>query len=411
MIDLNLLRTDPKRFKTLLHIKDPQFPVEKLIALDQEVRELRQSVEDLRNKKNELAIQAKSGITEKIRAESKQVGVILKEQESKLEISEKQFRDLHLSTPNLPLSEVPEGGKPHNKVVREWGKKPTFSFPIKHHLDLMEQLGWVDFATATKITGSNFALYKNEGASLVYALTRFMQKHNYARGFNLMLPPVMVNEKSLEVSGNFPKFRQEVYHIPQDNLYLSPTAEVGLVNMYRDMIAEESDLPIRNMAWTSCFRREAGNYGAHERGLIRIHQFEKVELVSICQPEESENELDLMVACAESILQKLNLHYRVSLLAAQDMSFQAAKTYDIEVWLPGQNCYYEVSSASNCTDFQARRGLIRYKKAGDKKSQLTHTLNASSLALPRLMVALIETYQQKDGSINIPDILKHEGIL
>ncbi len=411
MIDLSMLREQPERFIARVREKDPSFPAEKLIALDSQMREMKTAVETLRSKKNELALLAKTGITDDIRDQSKQIGSDLKTKLIALEKVEEDFKQLYLSTPNLPLSDIPVGGKEKNKMVKEWGEKPSFNFPIKHHVDLMEKLGWIDFETAAKIAGSNFALYKNESVSLLYALTRFMLKQNKEHGFNLMLPPVIVNEKSLETSGNFPKFKDEVYSIPADKLYLSPTAEVGLVNMYRDEIIDYEKLPIRNMAWTSCFRREAGNYGAHERGLIRIHQFEKVELVSLCNPEESRDELERMVSCAESILQKLKLHYRISLLASQDMSFQAAQTFDIEVWLPGQKSYYEVSSASNCTDFQARRGLMRFRSPEDKKIHLVHTLNASSLALPRLMVALVETYQQADGSIKIPDILKDEGIL
>jgi seryl-tRNA synthetase len=212
------------------------------------------------------------------------------------------------------------------------------------------------------------------------------------------------------VASNFPKFKDQVYAVPADNLYLTPTSEVNLSNIYRDTILPLEKLPIRMTAWTSCFRREAGGYGAQERGLIRIHQFEKVELYSLCAPEDSFNEQDKMLACAESILQKLGLHYRVSLLAGQDCSFASAKTYDLEVWLPGQKAYYEVSSISNCTDFQARRGHIRYKKSHDGKPTLVHTLNGSSLALSRLMVAIMEVYQQADGSIAIPEVLKKEGI-
>jgi len=219
-----------------------------------------------------------------------------------------------------------------------------------------------------------------------------------------------VNEKSLIVAGNFPKFKDQVYAMPEDGLYLIPTAEVSLANLYRNQILVADQLPINLTAWTSCFRREAGSYGATERGLIRVHQFEKVELYTICEPEHSHNELERMLACAEDILKQLGLHYRISLLAAQDCSFPSAKTYDIEVWLPGQNAYYEVSSCSNCTDFQARRGLIRYKKTVDDKTHLVHTLNGSSLALPRLMVALMEVYQQKDGSILMPDVLKKEAL-
>jgi seryl-tRNA synthetase len=214
----------------------------------------------------------------------------------------------------------------------------------------------------------------------------------------------------LTVASNFPKFRDQVYAVPEDGLFLTPTSEVNLSNLYRDKILSAEQLPIRMTSWTSCFRREAGGYGATERGLIRIHQFEKLELYTICEPEKSFQELDRMIACAESILKKLDLHYRISLLAAQDCSFPSAKTYDIEVWMPGQGAYYEVSSCSNCTDFQSRRGKIRYKAKEGDKAHLVHTLNASSLALPRLMVALMETYQQADGSIALPEILKRETV-
>ncbi|HLE76239.1 MAG TPA: serine--tRNA ligase [Candidatus Babeliales bacterium] len=411
MIDLGLLREHPQKFVAEILKKDPAFNAEELVLLDQTVRILKQAVEALRSKKNELAVLAKSGVTPELREHSKQIGVELKSKEQELNETEARFKELYLATPNLGMFDVPIGGKDKNKVVKIVGEKPTFDFPIKNHVELMEALGWVDFETATRIAGSNFVLYKKGAVSLMYALTNFMLKHNKKHGFEPTIPPVIVNETSLETSGNFPKFREQVYAMPADNLYLSPTSEVGLVNMYRGAILHESDLPLRHTAWTSCFRREAGTYGAHERGLIRIHQFEKVELVSICNPVESVNELERMVACAEGILNALGLHYRVSLLASEDMSFQAAKTYDIEVWLPGQNSYYEVSSCSNCTDFQARRGLIRYKKDGDNKTHLVHTLNASSLALPRLMVALVETYQQADGSIALPEVLQKESLI
>lgn len=407
MIDLGLLRENPAAFITEVHKKDPAFNGQALVDLEQDVRSLKQSVEQLRSKKNELALLAKGGVTENIREQSKQIGVELKQKEHALQEKESAFKELYLACPNLPAAEVPTGGKEHNKVIKVVGEKPTFNFPIKNHVGLMEALGWVDFKAATRIAASNFALYKKDAVSLLYALTQFMLKNNRNNGFEAIIPPVIVNETSLQTSGNFPKFKDQVYAIPADNLYLSPTSEVCLVNMYRGELLREDELPIRHTAWTSCFRREAGTYGAHERGLIRIHQFEKVELVTICNPNESHDELDRMLACAEDILQALGLHYRVSLLASQDMSFQAAKTYDIEVWLPGQKSYYEVSSASNCTDFQARRGLIRYKQTGDSKPQLVHTLNASSLALPRLMVALVETYQQEDGSIAIPPALQN----
>ncbi len=411
MIDLTQLRQHPDKIIALLAKKDPQFNGKLLAQLDREVHELKLAVEELRSKKNELAKAGRTGVSTEIREASKKLSSELDAKEAALITAEKTFKELYLTAPNIPVEDVPAGGKEANKVIKKIGNQPKFSFEPKHHVELGEALDWFDFATATKLAGcGGLALYKNDAVKLMYALPMLMLKNNMAHGYTPVLPSVLVSEQSLTVTGNFPKFKEDVYAVEKDNLYLTPTAEVNLTNMFRDRIFDQKELPVRVTAWTSCFRREAGNYGAHERGLIRIHQFEKVELVTICEPEHSNQELDRMIACAESILQKLGLHYRISLLAAGDTSFSSAKTYDIEVWLPGQKQYYEVSSASNCTDFQARRGLIRYRKDGDKKTHLVHTLNGSSLALPRLIVALMETYQQEDGSIELPAVLKKEGI-
>lgn len=410
MISLELLRTRPAEMKQGINKKDPKFDVDKLIALDKEVRSINIVVEDLRKLKNELAAQAKSGVTPEIREKSIAAGKELKEKEQELETKQVEFKQLHLECPNIPEEVVPVGNKESNKSVKEFGKKPEFDFEVKNHVELGKKLEWFNFEAAAKMTGARFVLYQNDAVNLIYALTMLMLKNNKKHGYTPFLPPYLVNEKSLEVASNFPKFRDQVYDVSADNLFLTPTAEVNLTNLYRDNIFESgSELPKRMTAWTSCFRREAGNYGTTEQGLIRIHQFEKCELYTVCEPENSAAELDKMLACAEDILQQLGLHYRVSLLAAQDCSFAAAKTFDIEVWMPGQNTYYEVSSVSNCTDFQARRGKIRYRDEKGK-TQLVNTLNGSSLALPRLIVALMETYQQPDGSIALPDILKKEGL-
>lgn len=410
MIDLGLLRTNPDWAKAAILKKDPQFNVSELIRLDALVRSLKLDVEALRHKKNELADQAKSGITQQIRGQSIEVGKKLKELEHQLHEVEDEFTKLYMSCPNIVMSDVPAGGKESNKVVKEVGAIPDFSFEPKNHLDLGNALGWFDFDAATRMTGSHFALYKGEAVKLIYALTMFMLKHNISKGYHVVLPPYLVNERSLEVTGNFPKFRDQVYHIQDDDLYLSPTAEVNLANMYRDQILEKEQLPLRMTSWTSCFRREAGGYGASERGLIRIHQFEKVELFTLSTPENADAAFEHMISTAEAIIQAFDIPYRISLLAAQDCSFPSAKTYDIEVWMPGQKQFYEVSSCSNCTDFQARRGLIRYKEDSSSKPQLVYTLNGSALALPRLLVAIMENYQQADGSIAIPSFLKEYGI-
>lgn len=405
MIDLNLLRQNPEKTIELLKVKDPSYDVKKLHDLDVQVRSLNLVIERLRAEKNDLSAQAKSGITPELRDKSIAISKDLKEKEVEFETLKNEFALHYLNCPNVPQDEIPKGNKESNKVVKVVGEKPKFNFEVKNHIELAKINGWLDFEAATKMTGSRFALYKNGSVGLLYSLALLMLKNNVNHGFQPIIPPYLVNEKSLIVASNFPKFKDQVYKVADDNLYLTPTAEVNLTNMYRDHIFNATDLPVKMTAWTSCFRREAGTYGTAEHGLIRIHQFEKVELVTMCEPENSNDELDKMVACAENILKQLGLHYRISLLAGQDCSFASSKTYDIEVWMPGQNAYYEVSSCSNCTDFQSRRGMIRYKKDQNSPNQLVHTLNASSLALPRLMIALMETYQKEDGSIELPEFL------
>lgn len=410
MIDLSLLRENPDVFIAALKKKDPNFDIQLLLSLDKHVRSVRSDVEHLRSTKNELAKKGRDGITDELRAQSAAISNQLKEKENTLVDLEQSFQQLYLKCPNFPDASVPEGTVHDNLIERYNGTKPEYNFPLKNHVELGEKLGWLDFEAATKLAGANFALYKGDGVKLLFGLAMFMLKHNNKRGYNYVLPSVLLNEKSLEVTGNFPRFKDQAFAVPEDNLFLTPTSEVNLTNMYRDTIVMKDELPIRMTAFTSCFRREGGGYGANERGLIRMRQFEKVEIVSICAPEESWNEHARMLACAEEILQTLGLHYRILVLATQDMSFSSAKTYDIEVWCPGQNEYKEIASVSNCTDFQARRGMIRFKDKQDSKTQLAHTLNGSSLALPRLMVALMETYQQPDGTIRIPDVLKGEGL-
>src|SRR3990167_4562309 len=406
MIDLELFRQDFEAVSTKIKKKDPQFDINKLVALDKQVRALNVEVEELRRQKNELSKNKGSDISKEAIEQSKKIGQELKDKEENLEALQVEFEQIYLCCPNIPVDEVPEGNKEANKVVKEFGKKPEFSFEPKNHVQLGKDLDWFDFEIGAKVAKSRFPFYKKEAVRLMYALTQLMIKNNISFGYEPVLPPYLTNEKSLLVSGNFPKFKDQVFTVTEDNLYLIPTSEVSLANIYRDEILNVEDLPIRMTSWTGCFRREAGTYGTTEQGLIRIHQFEKVELVALCKPEDSEKELARMVESAESILQQLGLHYRISLLAAQDCSFPSAKTYDIEVWMPGQKAYYEVSSCSNCTDFQARRGKIRYRRKVGGKTQLVTTLNGSSLALPRLVVALMETYQQEDGSIKLPKILE-----
>ena len=405
MIDLHRLRTEPEVVLALIKKKDPAFDGERLLTLDKEVRALKTAVDDLRHEKKMLAEQGKGGVTDELREKAKAFGKSLKEKEAELLKKDEAFRYLYLRCPNIIMESVPEGTEEQNEVIKVFGKKPKFSFEPKNHVELGDMNGWFDFEAAAKMAGSNFALYKGDAVMVVYKLMLYMLMHNKNEGFSQVLPPFLVNEKALEGAGNFPRFKDEVYSIEDEDLYLTPTSEVNLTSVYRDHIFMADKLPVRMTSWTSCFRREAGGYGATERGLIRIHQFDKVELYSICEPDKAALEQDHMLATAEGILQALGLHYRVSLLAAQDCSFSSAKTYDIEVWMPGQGVYKEVSSISNCTDFQARRSEIRYREEQGSKTKLVNTLNGSSLALPRLLVALMETYQQEDGLIKLPDIL------
>ena len=406
MIDISLLRSDRERYGKKLLKKEPSFDIDNLLLLDGVVRALRISVEELRKNKNELAMAGSKGFTEELRKESIALGINLKKEEVQLKEQERQYEQMILSVPNLVQDIVPEGNKEANQEVRSYGEIRNFSFDIKNHMQLNDKHNWFDMEAATAMSGAQFALYHEMGAKVLYALTHLMIKNNVRYGFKPVIPPALVQDHALVNSGNLPKFKGDFYSIPEDGLNLIPTAEVSLTNLYAKKILTKEQLPIRHVAWSSCFRREAGGYGSQERGLIRIHQFEKVELYSIAEPEQSDIELEQMIAAAENMLQQLGLHYRVMLLAGQDCSFPSARTYDIEVWLPGQNRYYEVASCSNCTDFQSRRAGIRYRSSAGAKTQLVHTLNASSLALPRLMVALMEQGQQEDGSIVLPDLLQ-----
>lgn len=408
MIDLTLLRGEnTDKIKAQIQRKDPGFDIETLIELDKKVKTLKTQVEQLRSEKNEMSKNASSGLSENLRNKSIEIGKVLKEKESILEKEEADLVELLLACPNILSPDVQDGGKEANKAVFVYGSKPEYSFKPKNHLELNEKLDWFDFKLGAKISGSQQVLYRSDGLKMLYALTRLLIAHNAKNGHAPIFPPYLVNEKTMIANGSLPKFKGDFYSIEADGLSLLPTAEVTFTGMLSETTFRHDQLPLRQCAWTSCFRREAGGYGAAERGLIRIHQFEKVELYTVCQQEDSFDELERMVQIGKSFIEKLGLHYRVSLLAAQDCSFASAKTYDLEVWLPGQGSYYEVSSCSNCTDFQARRAGIRYKDSAGK-TKLAHTLNASSLALPRLMVALIETYQKEDGQIILPKFLQDE---
>ena len=321
-----------------------------------------------------------------------------------------QLRDILTGIPNLPDASVPVGNSADDNVeVRRWGTPPRFDFTPKPHWELGEALGILDLERAAKITGARFAVYWGLGARLERALMNFMlDLHTRAHGYTEVLPPFMVNADSMYGTGNLPKFEADLFKVPHGdkNLYLIPTAEVPVTNLYRDETLDAARLPISLTAFSPCFRSEAGSYGKDVRGIIRQHQFQKVELVKFTSPEQSYEEHEKLTRDAEQVLQKLGLPYRTVVLCTGDLGFSSAKTYDIEVWLPGQDFYREISSCSNFTDFQARRANIRYRPEGAKRSEFVHTLNGSGLAIGRTWVAIIENYQQADGSVKIPDVLQ-----
>jgi seryl-tRNA synthetase len=313
-----------------------------------------------------------------------------------------------LTLPNLPAPSVPVGSSAaENKEVRRWGDPRRFDFPAKNHWDIGEELGILDFARAAKIAGARFALYKGAGARLERALINFMlDLHTREHGYTEVLPPFLVNRAAMTGTGQLPKFEEDLFRIADPDFFLIPTAEVPVTNIHREEMLECEQLPIRYVAYTPCFRREAGSYGQDVRGLIRQHQFNKVELVKFTEPERSYDELETLVNDAEKVLQLLQLPYRVVELCTGDLGFASAKTYDLEVWLPGQTAYREISSCSNFEDFQARRAQIRYRKETKGKPVFVHTLNGSGLAVGRTLVAVLENYQQKDGSVVIPEVLR-----
>lgn len=371
--------------------------------------------ESLKNRRNtvskEIAALKKSGDNDgaaPLIAEMKEAGSRIKELDDELLGIHEELESIIMSIPNLCDDSVPEGQDEEDNIeVKLWGEKPQFSFTPKSHWQLGADLNIIDFERAAKLSGARFALLRGFGARLERALINFMldlqtEKHGYEE----ILPPFLVNTPTMTSTGQLPKFEEDLFKIKDWDLYLIPTAEVPVTNIHRDETLMESELPIKYTAFTPCFRSEAGSYGRDTRGLIRQHQFNKVELVKFTTPETSFAELETLLADAEAVLQLLGLHYRVVTLCSGDLGFSATKTYDIEVWLPGQEAYREISSCSNFLDFQARRGGIRYRPEKEKKSKLVHTLNGSGLAVGRTLLAIMENYQQEDGSITIPDVLK-----
>lgn len=413
MLDIKLIRKEPDLIEKKLKDKDPNANVRVVLELDHRLREHKTKVEQLKATRNEVSqkigelkrqgkdaadlMNSVAGIAEEIHSIDCHITPL-----------EEQFTFALASLPNLPMDDIKISQNPHeNVILKEYGKKPEFDFPFKHHLELNEKLHLFDFKRAANISGGGWPMYRGMGARLEWALINYMLSVHVKKGYEQIMPPLLVRREVMFGSGQLPKFDNQQFKIHDNNfhLYLIPTSEVPLNSLHADETLTEDQLPLRYTSYTPCFRREAGAAGSTERGLIRTHQFNKVEMFCFTTQEGSQAMFNSMVESAEEILQGLGLHYRNMLLVTGDMSYAAAKTIDVEVWLPGQNRYYEVSSISNCTDYQARRSHIRYKTK-DGKTEFVHTLNGSGLATSRLMVSLLENNQNADGSVNIPKVLQ-----
>lgn len=412
MLDIKVIRNNPKDSLKLLQSKVPDADLASVLEFDTQLRKVKSSYEELKAKRNHLSSQIGS-----YKREGRDTSELMKEvagfgdKISNLDTEEKKLQEQYLHAismlPNLPFEDIPVSSNPDDNVcIKVHGQKKEFSFPFKNHLELNERLELFDFERAAAITGSGWPLYKGIGAQLEWALLQFMVQFHIQKGYTFILPPILAKEEALYGAGQLPKFANQQFKVDDEHyhLYLNPTSEVLLNSLHYDEIISEDQLPLQYTAYTPCFRREAGAAGSLERGLIRTHQFNKVEMFCFTAPEKSEEIFNGMLKSAEEILEALDLHYRSMLLVTGDMSFGAAKTVDVEVWLPGQDRYYEVSSISNCTDFQTRRSKIRFKRDG--KMVHPYTLNGSGLATSRLMVGLLENNQQEDGSVLIPKVLQ-----
>ena len=410
MLPIETIRNNPETVEKQLNSKGETIAISEILNIDTFYRKQMGEANDLRALRNKVsdeiaeAKRAGEDSNDAIQAMRK-VSQQIKDLEEKTQASKTELDGHLLSLPNLPHASVPIGtNEKDNPLVREWGESPKYEFKPKNHLELGESLGLFDFERSAKISGSGFPLYIGKGAKLERALINFMldiqtEQHGYTEIF----PPFLVRSESAITTGQLPKFAEDMYPSEKDGLWLIPTAEVPVTNIHRDEILVEDQLPINYTAYSACFRREAGSYGKDTRGFLRLHQFNKVELVKFVKPENSYAELETLVTHAEKILQSLGLKYRVIELCTGDLSFSAAKCYDIELWAPGEQKWLEVSSCSNFESFQARRGNIRYRRTADNKVDFLHTLNGSGVATPRLMIALLETYQTKEGSIKFPD--------
>lgn len=415
MLDLKYIVANLDTVKQGMEKRRADIDFDVLLAADGQRKERLLKIENLRHQRNvvsdEIASIKKAGkdASQQIN-EMKEVSAQIKNLDKELDDTEQTIKDILFSIPNLPHEDVPEGkDDTENRLEKTFGTPPDFAFPVKPHWEIGESLGILDFTRAAKLTGARFPLYRSSGARLERALINFMldihtTRHNYSE----TLPPFIVNSATLKGTGQLPKFEEDLFKLEGWDYYMIPTSEVPMTNIYANEIIDESLLPLKFTAYTPCFRSEAGSYGRDTKGLIRQHQFNKVEMVKLTRPEDSFAELEDMLLNAETILQMLGLPYQVVTLCTGDLGFSATKTYDIEVWMPGQNengKYREISSCSNCLDFQARRAAIRFRRKGQKKPEFVHTLNGSGLAVGRTFAAILENYQQEDGSVLIPEVL------
>jgi len=413
MLDLKFIRENVKVVEKAIKDRGMKVDLKTLLELDSERRFFLQEAEQLKHKRNIASEDIaklkrdKQDAADKI-ADMKMVSQKIKEIDKKVGEISKKLQEILYIIPNIPDSKVPVGpDEKSNKVIRKWGKAPKFKFKGRNHMELAELLGIIDYAAASKLSGAGFAVYIGMGARLERALINFMlDLHTKKHGYTEIFPPFLVNTESMTATGQLPKLEEDMYKLKDDGLYLIPTAEVPLTNIHRGEIINEDDLPICYAAYSACFRREAGSYGKQTQGLIRVHQFNKVELVKFVKPEDSDKELEKLLNNAEEVIKQLKLPYQIDMLSTGDISFAAQKCYDIELWAPVSGTFLETSSCSNFGDFQARRGNIKYKSKKTKKSAYLHTLNGSGVATARLMIAILENYQQKDGSIAIPDVLR-----
>lgn len=413
MLDINLIRTNPQYVKESLKKKGWDVDFDEFLKLDTERKEILIAVETNKAEQNALSksvptVKKEGGNVNEIFAKVKELGAKNKENEQKLVELENKINEFLIALPNLPDDDLLAGGKENNKVIETFKEKPVFNFKTKDHVELAESLGLIDFTRGAKIAGSGSWVYTNLGAQLEWALINFFISEHLKDGYTFLLPPHLLNEESGYVAGQFPKFREDVFNLEavEPKRFLLPTAETALVNYHRNEILSEADLPKKYFAYTPCYRKEAGSYRSEERGTIRGYQFNKVEMVQYTTQEGSAAAFDEMMEKAKNLVKKLGLHFHVSKLAAEDISHSMARTYDIEVYIPSLDIYKEVSSVSNAREYQARRGMCRYKDKETGKTKFVHTLNGSGLATSRIFPALLEQYQNEDGSVTVPEVLR-----